>query len=224
MKVPVGNQVQVVFSEPIVFGKNAKDHFSIETGGEALEIVNVSLSKDGKTAFVNTETQRAGTYEIRVAGITDNAGNEIESQTATFEGKSSGLEDLVPPEDVTELVARFAKGKKFAIELAWKKSKDSAGDLADNSLYQSEDKGTSYGEGASLGKDAEITVVSNLPGGKEYTFKVSAKDESGNESTGSIVSIFLPETGPALPVAIGISLLAGYLQRKRAKNGRNGRK
>lgn len=216
VKVPVGNQVQVIFSESVSLGQNPKSNFTIakKDGGQALPITNVSLSKDGKTAFINTDPQQMGVYELRFAGITDSAGNETESKSVEFDGKSS---DTTPPEDATELIAQFVAGKKNVVELSWKKSKNSAGDLADQLLYQSENQGQAYGQEKLLGVATEKTEAKGLLGGKEYTFKITSKDRTGNESKGTIISILLPQTGPALPVAVAISLLAGRFLRKKRK-------
>lgn len=215
INAPVGNQVKVTFSEPVKVGKNAKDHFSITKGDTTLPITNASLSKDGLSIFLNTEPQQMGKYELRVSGITDETGNELETVTLEFDGK--GPDDTTPPEDVTELIAQLATGKKNAVELMWKKSKDTAGDLADQLLYQSENQSQPYGDGKSLGKATEKTEVKNLTGGKEYTFKITAKDLTGNESKGTIISIRLPETGPALPLAFAFSVIASYIYKKRKK-------
>ena len=54
--------------------------------------------------------------------------------------------------------------------------------------------------------------------GKEYTFKISTKDDNGNESVGVVKSIRLPQTG----VGLGLLLLgsvgvAGRLLRRKRK-------
>ena len=47
-----------------------------------------------------------------------------------------------------------------------------------------------------------------MEGGKEYTFKITTKDASGNESVGVVKSIRLPQTG----VGVGLLIPAPPMQ------------
>lgn len=216
------NRMSVTFSEKIQLGANPKSQFTVFKKGtqEALKIINVSLSVDGKTAYLTTDPQKPVEYEVKAAGVKDTAGNELaaEASSIVITGKGSGIEDLVPPEDVTKLVARIKNAKTNLVELRWETSKNSAGDLADQLLYQSEGKeGKNFGGSASLGTSTKAVEVEDLKGGKWYTFKVTAKDTSGNESGGAFASLFLPQTGPGVIAAGLTALVMGWYRKKRKK-------
>ena len=90
--------------------------------------------------------------------------------------------------------------------------------MADQSLSQGEGKSaTEFTNGASLGSTTTSAEVQDLEGGKWYSFKVSTKDYTGNESKGAVVSIYLPKTGPGMVAAGLTSLVMGWYSRKRKK-------
>ena len=65
-----------------------------------------------------------------------------------------------------------------------------------------------------MGSTTAVVQVEDLKGGQWYTFKVTAKDTSGNENAGAFKSVFLPQTGPGV-VAAGITaLLMGWYRKK----------
>ena len=100
--------------------------------------------------------------------------------------------------------------------LDWTPSINTAKDLIDQILYQSMDRGATYDSGKSLGATATHAEVPNLVGGREYTFKITTKDESGNESVGTVKSIRLPQTGVGLGLLLLGSMAAAHrvLRRK----------
>ena len=215
------NRLTVTFSEPVELPPNPKTKFIVvkKESREALRVINVSLSNDGKTAYLTTDPQQAVDYEVAVSGVNDSAGNEILASggVAIVTGKGSSIEDLVPPEDVTKLIARIIGAGKNVVELTWEGSKNSAGDLNDQLLYQSDDQhGAAYGDSASLGTSTISAEVQDLKQGNWYTFKVTTKDLAGNESRGAVASIFLPKTGPGV-VAAGLTSLVMGLYRRRKK-------
>ncbi|MBN2096087.1 fibronectin type III domain-containing protein [Candidatus Peregrinibacteria bacterium] len=134
--------------------------------------------------------------------------------------KAVELKDTTPPENVTNLLLTFREElEKYTVFLSWTASLNTAKDLVDQMLYKSLDRGSTYDAGKSLGASATNTEVANLDGGKEYTFKVTTKDASGNESTGAVKSIRLPQTG----LGVGLLLLgsvaaAGRLLRRKEDN------
>jgi hypothetical protein len=128
------------------------------------------------------------------------------------------VKDITPPENITKLLLSFKKDlEKFVVMMSWTPSLNTAKDLVDQILYMSMDKGKSYDTGKSLGPVVAKTEVPNLDGGKEYAFKITTKDASGNESTGVVKSIRLPQTGPALGLLILGSLGAAKRLLKRKK-------
>ena len=132
--------------------------------------------------------------------------------------KSVGAsKDTTPPENITKLISSYkAQLKKFIVSLSWTASLNTAKDLADQILYQSMDRGKAYDKGKSLGASVTKTEVKDLDGGKEYTFKVTTKDTSGNESTGVVKSIRLPQTG----MGIGLLLLGSIYGARRVMRKR----
>lgn len=125
--------------------------------------------------------------------------------------------DITPPENVTNLMLSFQEQlQTFVVMLKWTASLNSAGDLVDQLLYMSLDRGKTYDSGKSLGATATSDEVANLEGGKEYTFKVTTKDATGNESTGVVKSIRLPQTGAAAGVLLLMSGIGAFraLRRK----------
>lgn len=216
------NRVTVSFSEPVKLPENPLGFFSIHKKGtpQVLKVLNVSLSVDKQTVYVSTDPQQAAEYEVRVTGVKDLAGNsvDVKANSVTFIGKTTGITDLIPPEDIINLFARIKDAEKNIVELRWKPGKNSAKDLQDQILYQSDDRGgKAFGDGTSLGSTTVALEVQDLQAGNWYTFKVTSKDENGNESKGALRSIYLPQTGPGA-IAAGItSLVMGWYSRRKKK-------
>ena len=129
-------------------------------------------------------------------------------------------DDATPPENVTDfmLTQKLLELNEYLITFTWTPSINSAEDLIDQILYKSLNRGKDYNTGLSLGPNA-TEYETKLEGGKEYTFKITTKDRTGNESTGVIKSIRLPQTGPA-GIILFASILSGLgasqvLRRKR---------
>lgn len=221
------NRVRVDFSEEISFEQDVKGHFKIhekEDEEKELKILSANFSVNRKTASMVTDPQEEKEYIVVFTNLKDIAGNilntevpESNPQPGTFMGISSSLLDLIPPENVTELLAALADPATAAVTLSWQASKNSAGDLADQLLYTSLNKGQAYGTAKSLGPQVSSINLEKLKRGQEYTWKVTVKDNAGNESTGTTVTLFLPKTGPGLALIFAISLAAGYTARKRRK-------
>lgn len=127
--------------------------------------------------------------------------------------------DETAPEDITNLKLSFKEQvEKFMVMMTWEASLNTAKDLVDQMLYQSTDGGKNYNEGVSLGPDVTAHDVMNLEGGQEYTFKLTTKDETGNESVGAVKSIRLPQTGFGAGVLVlGSAFGANQLLRRRRK-------
>lgn len=217
------DRISITFNEPVKLPENPKSKFSIVSAQDVsavLEILNVSLSVDGMTLYITTAEQAPVIYIVNLEGITDAKGNVLAGEAALVEvgGRGASVEDLTPPEDVTDFIASVKNAETGAIALEWKASKNSAGDLADQMLYHGEGKDAEkFSAASSLGADATAAEVADLAGGKWYTFKVTAKDEIGNESSGAIAAIFLPETGPGMIAAGLTALIMGAYSRKKKK-------
>lgn len=216
------NRLSLTFSEPIVLPQNPTSHFTVYKKGtqETLKVINTSLSVDSKTAYLTTDIQEGIDYEIQVTGVKDSAGNEISAKGGSIiiKGKTTALKDTTPPEDVTNFLARIKNAERNIVELSWKASKNSAGDLNDQLLYQNDGKkALAFGKGAPLGTSAVAAEVRDLQGGKWYTFKLTTKDTSGNESKGAVKSVYLPKTGPGVIAAGLTALFAGWYRRRKKK-------
>lgn len=129
--------------------------------------------------------------------------------------------DTTPPEDVTNFKADSkARITDYLVTLKWTPSIDSAGDLDDQLLYKSENKGKKWNDAKSLGASAIKTTSPEKPE-TNITYKLTTKDKTGNESTGVIRSISLPalpSTGPELLLLLGAAFtgagIRGMVKRK----------
>lgn len=212
------NRIAIAFSEKITLPENATSKFSILKKGAqtALKILNVSLSVDEKSIYLITDPQEKTEYEVKAPEIQDIAGNKLTAGTLTVTGMPPSLKDLVPPEDVAKLIAKIKDAEKNIVELSWQASKNSAGDLSDQVLYHALGKNAKeFKEGAALGSSAINAQVQDLQQGNWYTFKVTTKDTSGNESKGAIKALYLPKTGPGVVAAGLTALVMGWYSRKK---------
>lgn len=205
-----------------VIEKDDQFEYKLEiTGSESGNcVVKYTAEKHPNILFAGSNMEckiTKGNYENKTKyresfQITECAGDLVTGYKATE------LADTTPPENVTNLLLSFAeKLDKYMVTLKWTASENSAQDLVDQLLYTSLDRGSTYDQGKSLGASATETNVDNLEGGKEYTFKVTTKDAAGNESTGAIKSIRLPQTGMGIGLMLGLSAFAAHkgLRRKR---------
>ncbi len=216
------NQIKITFSEEVVLGNNPKQQFTVnekDSPDKKIAIQDAVLSAtDKKIVTLTTETLTGGrTYMVKASGVSDLSGNEISGVSgdnqATFQAMTGSIADLIPPEDVTNFIASI---KNSAIHLSWKASANSAGDLLEQILYLSKNKGQTYDKKQSLGPTVTNYDVTGLGGGQEYTFKLTVKDKAGNESKGSTTSISLPSTGPGIAVlflaALGIGVIVNRIR------------
>ena len=134
--------------------------------------------------------------------------------------KEVEIKDTTPPENITNLLLTFRENlEKYAVMLSWTASLNTAKDLVDQMIYMSLDRGNNYDSGKSLGALVAKTEVADLDGGKEYTFKVTTKDSAGNESTGAVKSIRLPQTGFGVGLLLLGSVAAAGRMLRRKKDG-----
>ncbi len=142
------------------------------------------------------------------------------SKTVRPPTKTTTKRDKNPPEDITNFIVNFQKrAKDCLIKLSWMPSRNKAGDLAEQLLYHSLSKGRKWDTPISLKKDTSNYQMKGKYN-TEHTFKITQKDKTGNESTGVIKSIRLPQTGPLTLLFFGIGLTGAGLTglRRKTKN------
>ena len=208
-------EVVVTFDEEVMLDEEAPQEafeLTLAEDGSVLTVLSAMVSEeDGAQVVLETEEMAPGEdYILVVTGILDLAGNELTNtfdRTASFQAVTLDIADLIAPEDVTNFMASLVEDVSTSVELSWDASLDTAGDLADQLLYMSEDDGENYDDGESLGASAVSHDVDGLAEGMTYTFKLTVKDATGNESEGVITTVTLPETGAGL----GAVLLATVL-------------
>lgn len=144
----------------------------------------------------------------------------IEENIIAPEVTNTNIIDTTPPEDVTNFAIKFKQRvTDYLMQLTWKESIDSAGDLVNQLVYHSLDKGENWDKPLTLSADAVNYEMVGQPE-TEHTFKITTKDETGNESSGVIESIrlpALPQTGPLALVMFGLGLTAVGVNRMRKK-------
>lgn len=166
--------------------------------------------------FLGSDLDAEGAMEEEVEEV-------VEEEEDLDEVADEDEVDVTPPEDITDLILSFREQlEKFVIVMNWTASLNTAKDLVDQVLYQSMDLGVTYDSGTSLGPVSTDHEVANLEGGKEYTFKLTTKDDSGNESVGMVKSIRLPQTGLGAGMLLFGSMAAAsrVLRRRKDDEGR----
>ena len=147
--------------------------------------------------------------EVGDTGLT---GNEDETAIAPV--------DTEAPADVTNFMISFkARASDFLVKLSWTLSADTASEIVDQILYHSLDKGTTWDAGKLLAQTDTDYELSAKPE-TEHTFKLTTRDQAGNESDGVIRSVrlpALPQTGPVALVALGAGLALAGVSRLRKK-------
>ncbi len=219
------SEVIVKFTQEI--GEANPEDFIIQLADDAseeIEVLSVIIDLEDPTqlSLVTEELEAGADYVISVETDLLNTNGEsisLDGNEMEFEAPTLNLADLVAPEDVTNLLASIKN--ESSVLLSWDHSLNSAGDLAEYFVYQSEDGGLSFGDAmeylvSEFSDDkAELEIDGLLPG-ETYTFKVSAVDENGNESEGLMTTVTLPESGPGMMAMAGLSLLgAGFVARRK---------
>lgn len=153
------------------------------------------------------------TQEVPAQKIQDKASGDLE--VPVQQSVPQELIDKTAPEDVTKFTAKMLK--QLIVTLNWTKSLNKAGDLAGYVLYMATEK-NQYTEGIAVNSNANTFDVTDIVPDIKYFFKLTAKDNTGNESIGAETTFVLPGTGPELILLLLGSLGAGkYLQRRRRK-------
>ncbi len=239
---PVLESVEVIdeeniilnFSETIILGIDPAQNFRVLATDDNSELtflgVQLGDNSDGvedASALVTTAPQEAKEYLVIVSGITDEAGNEIETADASlnFQGTGSGGEDngnVDPDNETVQEVANFLAGKifdagQYLVTLTWQIPENQASTILEQIVYLSTD-GENYEQEAVLDPDVTEYKIDGLSFG-EYWFKVTQKDEEGNETEGVVSKLILPETGPGMAgLMLGSVALGRMITRRKKRN------
>ncbi len=215
-------QVEILFSEAVVIDGAADSLFTIteeDASTQSLSVYSASLSSDSKSVVLTTEEQISGTsYVVMVRNVTDATGNMISSDPGsstasfTYATKTEADQDRTPPEGVTNLIVKVEEN---VATLTWKASENSASDLASYVVYLSTNGGKSYGLGEVVSAST-TTYTKALDPDLNYTFKVTARDNAGNENSGVTTAFCrggceLPVTGPSPFILLFASLALAFL-------------
>jgi len=215
------NQLDLQFSQKIMAPDPSS--FTIQQADDATQVVQVLAvavnSSDSTKVTLSTEDMAAGyDYVLSMDGkVLNEAGQTLSADHSTveFTAKTVDLADVIPPEDVTAFLASVVN--ETSVALTWTASVNSAGDLAKYLVYQSADGGISFGDAVTIASDLTGYDVDGLTPGATYTFKVTAVDANGNESSGTLTTVTLPESGPELLILVPLALGAAGLLRRRKR-------
>lgn len=213
------DEIEVELSEAAT---SATDAFTIQLLDDAsveIEILKVEINEEDPTLITIKTDEMAPGFEY-VLSVTDDLLNKNgesiaeDSREVEFVAKTIDLADLIAPEDVTDFLADALD--ETTVSLTWEESEDSAGDLAEYLIYKSLDGGLSFSDAIEVAKELTELEIDGLTPGAAYTFKITATDESGNESEGKMTTVTLPESGPGLIALGALSMLgAGIIRRKK---------
>lgn len=217
-----GSEVKVTFSEEVKF-ISAQTHFIVyEKDGEVdpvtgepamLTISAEELMEDGISSTFTVEGMKPGyDYVLSIMNVVTAAGAAIDSGNGIeFKAKTLELVDVIPPAEVTNFLARL---EGSLVKLTWTVSVSE--DAIEQIIYQSTD-GANYSEKVVLPPLVSEFEISDLIAGMTYWFKITSRDNAGNESAGVVVEVTLPETGPGLALMFGISALGTFVASRRKK-------
>lgn len=232
--------VALTFDETIVLSIDPSTNFKImakggEKGdtGRVLEVLGVKLGPNSAnvedaTAILTTAKQAKVQYTLNLIGLKDEAGNLADADASSdFEGieakeipdgDDNGEEpDVIPPKDAAKFIAKaILEAKKYVVNLTWEIPAENLDDVVEQVLYQSNDKGKKYEKKTSLETGIDKYKVEGLDAG-EYWFKLTQKDQAGNESEGIITKVVLSETGPEMIGLVAVSLMLGRIVTRRKK-------
>ncbi len=220
--------VTVTFNEPVVLTIEPNEDFSIieeADGSKSLGIFGVELSEnsaevDDTVALLTTAPQEEKSYVLVASKLTDEADNEVNPAkgSAVFMGVKSSAsgEDKTPPKDVAKFLAEVVlQADKYIVKLAWEIPAENKNDTAEQVIYKSTN-GESYSKTTSVAPDVNKYEVKDLTAG-DYWFKITQKDQAGNESQGVVKKITLSETGPEMLGLVFVSIALGRMFGKKRK-------
>ncbi|QQS59573.1 Ig-like domain-containing protein [Candidatus Peregrinibacteria bacterium] len=228
-RVTASAQITDIDGNPVESGSTDSATFGGFNGTESPESSYTPTSTDDSQETTGTTTTTTGgdkeislddlLNQLDDGSTSGEEGSQQDLENVLNVTSSSGEEDVTPPEDVTNLVDSIrAQIDKWIVTLAWTPSINSAGDLSDQILYRSLNRGTTWAGSSRLGKDARQVEIPENPN-TTVAYKITTTDIAGNESAGIIRIVNLP----ALPATgggvflLGMSALAGGLMRLRRK-------
>lgn len=226
----------VNFDEAVVLSIDPAENFKIMEEKESektLQVLGVELVKntDGvedAAVIITTSEQEDKSYVVVASKLKDEEENVVDSEknSAIFAGQKApetdvdneDTEDKVAPKDVAKFLAKtLFEGEKYVVTLTWEIPKVNIGDVIEQIVYMSTDKGENYAKQATLDPEATKYEAANLDAG-EYWFKLTQKDAAENESEGVIKKVILSETGPEMIglvlVSLGLGRIFGRKKRK----------
>lgn len=206
-------EIEITFSEEVTLGDDPMNQIAIvqtEDNSQFLDVTNVLVNNEDTTKIlVVTATHDAVGYTMIITEVTNAVGQTLSDENSTFEFAGFGFDggDTTPPEEVSSLRAQLTDLAQTAVTVTWGASPNTAQDLANYLVYFSEDNGSTFRLLQTVDTSTLSLDQSGLPEAEVYTFKVTAKDQVGNESEGKTVT--LPGTGPAGMLALALTSLAG---------------
>ncbi|MDD3861831.1 MAG: fibronectin type III domain-containing protein [Candidatus Gracilibacteria bacterium] len=233
IEVVDNSHLMIGFNESVVLGIDPTKNFTIAekaTPANVLEIKEVILGKNSDgvedaSVIVATGVHKNVDYVVTVAEIKDATGNEVNTEKSTIEFKGlvpavGGDEveiDVTPPKDVASFLAKkIFEAEKWNVTLTWAIPAENVGDVVEQLIYKSLDKGEEYAKETSLEPDVKSYEMEGLDAG-EYWFKITQKDATGNESAGKIVKVILAETGPGVVGLVLASAVIGRIVTKKKR-------
>jgi hypothetical protein len=130
------------------------------------------LAKSDKPEYVDTSTEYGTTYQYFVQGLHDKTESDI------VESNGVTPKDIFPPQVPSGLTASAGVG---SIELAW--SRNAEADFKEYRVFRSEGDGPFTQIAAGL--EAPFYSDHGIESGKHYRYRISALDQTGNESAPS---------------------------------------
>ncbi len=211
-------EVEIMFSEPVTL-LEADTHFVVSEDTEGLispilPLVSEELLEDGQTVVLTLDDMEPGhDYTLSIMNVVTASGAAIDSgEGIEFEAMLLELADLIPPEEITELMSHL---EGALVRLTWMVSVSE--DAIEQIVYESVD-GENYVERVILPPLVSELELNDLVAGVTYWFKITSKDAAGNESEGVVIEVTLPETGPGLALMFGISALGTAAVRRRKRS------
>jgi hypothetical protein len=183
--------------------------YTSKDGGTTYDAgVHMGLNK----TYTLTTYDPSTTYMFKLT-TKDTTGAESKGVTVTI---TTGVSDTLPStKDISNLVSKFERVlSKYTITLTWSLPVDLT-DIVSQIVYQSMD-GSVFNQLASLAPTVTTYQIKDLIPGK-YFFKITTKDKAGKESKGVVKMVELPQSGPAVALALFVAAGTGWMLNRKKK-------